>query len=199
MIWAHRRGNVEVELTAEGAPPAQPPLRAVLLAAVAAVALGLDLVTKVIAVTELEGRQSIRLLGGLLTLTVIRNPGAAFGIAGGLTIVLTLIMLAVIVAIIRTARRLRSRGWAVALGLILGGAFGNLVDRLARAPGPLTGHVVDWIQLPYWPVFNLADSAIVCGGVLAVILAFLGVGLDGRRAPKRGDQSATELSDGARD
>lgn len=176
---------MEVELSAEQAPqpPATPwrPRRALLLAVVAAVALVLDVVTKVIVVAELEGRQPIELVGGLLTLNVIRNPGAAFGIAGGLTVVLSVIMIIVVVAIIRTARRLRSRGWAVALGLILGGALGNFVDRIAREPGPMRGHVVDWIQLPHWPIFNIADSAIVCGGVLTVILALRGVGLDGTR------------------
>ncbi len=94
--------------------------------------------------------------------------------------------------IVRAASRLRSTGWAVALGLILGGAAGNLVDRLARAPGPLRGAVVDWISLldpygPVWPIFNLADSAIVCGGVCAVVLVLLGFDIDGgrRTGPRR--------------
>jgi signal peptidase II len=83
--------------------------------------------------------------------------------------------------IVRTARLLQSRAWATALGLLLGGALGNLSDRLFRAPGPLRGHVVDWIALPHWPVFNIADSAIVTGGLLAVLLAFRGVEMDGSR------------------
>jgi signal peptidase II len=87
----------------------------------------------------------------------------------------------VIVAILRTARRLRSLPWAISLGLLLGGATGNLVDRIVRAPAPLQGHVVDWIELPHWPVFNLADSAIVCGGLLAVVLAARGLQIDGTR------------------
>src|SRR5690606_37320675 len=169
-------GDVEVELSAEEAPeeavrPRQRPRRALLLAVVAAVALALDVATKVLVVAELEGGPSVELLGGFLTLNVIRNPGAAFGIAGGLTVVLSLIVVVVAVAIIRTAGRLRSRGWALALGLILGGALGNFVDRLVREPGPLRGHVVDWIQVPHWPIFNIADSAIVCGGALTVVLA----------------------------
>ncbi|MQA04670.1 MAG: signal peptidase II [Streptosporangiales bacterium] len=192
--------SVEVELTAEEAPGAQRPRRTAVLAIVAVVAYGIDLLTKVIVVAELEGAPSIELLGGLLTLRVIRNPGAAFGIAGGFTIVLSLIMAAVIVVIVRAARRLRSLGWAVALGLILGGALGNLTDRLLRAPGPLAGHVVDWIEVPYWPVFNLADSAIVCGGLLAVVLAFRGIGLDGHRATKRTDeQLAADSGEGGRE
>ncbi|HZC39203.1 MAG TPA: signal peptidase II, partial [Streptosporangiaceae bacterium] len=83
--------------------------------------------------------------------------------------------------IVRTSRRLGSAPWAVTLGLLLGGATGNLTDRLLRSPGTLRGDVVDWIQLPHWPVFNLADSAIVCGGVLAVLLATRGIRLDGSR------------------
>ena len=89
-----------------------------------------------------------------------------------------------IVAILRTARRLRSIPWAITLGLLLGGATGNLGDRLFRSPGFLRGDVVDWIQLPHWPVFNVADSSIVCGGMLAVLLAARGISLDGRR-PRR--------------
>nr|WP_283134011.1 signal peptidase II [Rhizohabitans arisaemae] len=141
----------------------------------------LDLVTKIITVRLLEGREPIELLGGLLTLRVIRNPGAAFSIGTGLTLVLSLIAIGVVIAIVRTARRLRSTPWAISLGLLLGGALGNLTDRIFRAPGPLEGHVVDWIELPNWPVFNVADSAIVCGGILAVVLAWRGVQLDGTR------------------
>jgi signal peptidase II len=82
------------------------------------------------------------------------------------------------VVIVRQARRLVSRSWALTLGLLLGGALGNLVDRMLRSPGPLRGHVVDWIELPHWPVFNIADSAIVVGGCIAVLLAARGVPLD---------------------
>ena len=71
--------------------------------------------------------------------------------------------------------------WAVTLGLLLGGAAGNLTDRLLRSPGVFRGEVVDWIQLPHWPVFNVADSCIVCGGILAVVLAARGIRLDGSR------------------
>jgi signal peptidase II len=91
------------------------------------------------------------------------------------------IAITVIVVILRTSRRIRSLPWAVTLGLLLGGATGNLVDRIFRWPGPFRGWVVDWIQLPHWPVFNLADSAIVCGGILAVLLSARGMHLDGRR------------------
>ena len=123
----------------------------------------------------------VRLLDGLLVLQVLRNSGAAFSIGTSMTIVFTLIAVGVILFILRTSRRLRSLPWAVTLGLLLGGATGNLTDRLLRSPGLLRGDVVDWIQLPHWPVFNVADSAIVCGGVLAVLLAARGIRLDGTR------------------
>jgi signal peptidase II len=140
-----------------------------------------DLVSKTLVVATLSGRDPVRLLGGFLTLRELRNSGAAFSIGTSVTVVFTLIALGVIVAILRTARRLRSIPWAVTLGLLLGGAAGNLGDRLFRSPGFLRGHVVDWIQLPHWPVFNVADSCIVCGGILAVLIAARGVPIDGRR------------------
>lgn len=151
------------------------------LVVVAFVALTLDVISKVAVVAELEHREPIRLLGGLLTLAVSRNSGAAFSIGTGLTIVFTMIAIGVVIAILRTARRLRSLPWAISLGLLLGGATGNLVDRIVRSPAPLQGHVVDWIELPNFPVFNVADSAIVCGGALAVLLAARGLQIDGTR------------------
>lgn len=154
---------------------------------VAGCVLLLDVLTKVIAVAALEGQAPVRLLGGGIYLVLYRNPGAAFSLATGLTWLLTLIALGVVVMIIRWAPRLRSPGWAVGLGLVLGGALGNLVDRLLRDPGPLRGHVVDFLSLlapdgSVWPVFNLADSAIVCGGVLLVLLAATGREYDGTRS-----------------
>jgi signal peptidase II len=158
------------------------------LIAVALAALAADIVSKTVIVATLQDRAPVRLLGGLLTLRETRNSGAAFSIGTGYTIVFTVIACGVVVAILRTARNLRSLPWAVCLGLLLGGAIGNLLDRLFRAPAPLKGHVVDWIEFPHYPVFNLADSAIVCGGVLAVVLAARGLQIDGTRlADKDGD------------
>ena len=167
---------------AAGAGAARPGRRYVrTLAGVAAGVLAADAISKAIVAAALPGRPPVRLLGGLLTLRLLRNSGAAFSIGTSMTVVFTLIAVAVIVFIGRTARRLRSLPWAITLGLLLGGAAGNLADRLLRAPGPLRGSVVDWIQLPHWPVFNLADSSVVCGGVLAVLLAMRGLRLDGTR------------------
>ena len=159
---------------------------------VALTVLALDVVTKLIVVRTLSGHPPIRLLDGFLTLLLLRNSGAAFSIGTSMTIVFTAIAAAVIVYILRAARKLRSLPWAITLGLLLGGATGNLADRIFRSPGLFRGDVVDWIELPHWPVFNLADSAIVCGGVLAVLLALRGVRLDGNRG---GDGEQADAGD----
>ncbi|MER7544161.1 signal peptidase II [Spirillospora sp. NPDC127506] len=174
------------------------PRRVGVLVAVALAALTADIVSKLIVVATLQDREPVRLLGGLLTLRETRNSGAAFSIGTGYTIVFTLIACGVVVAILRTARSLRSVPWAVCLGLLLGGAVGNLIDRLLREPAPLKGHVVDWIQLPHWPVFNLADSAIVCGGALAVLLAARGLQVDGTRITGKDDDGPPEPGAGSK-
>jgi signal peptidase II len=163
------------------------PRRVALFAVVAGTALLLDIVSKIAVVSNLGDRQEpLRLLGGALYLDEARNSGAAFSLGTGFTIILTLVALAVVVVILRTARRMRSTGWAVALGLVLGGAIGNLIDRLFRAPSVGRGHVVDWISVfgpngEHWPIFNLADSAIVCGALLAAVLSLRGIELDGTK------------------
>jgi signal peptidase II len=149
--------------------------------ATALAALTADLISKVLVVAHIDPTDpGIRLLGGGLYLVQARNSGAAFSVGTGATVVLTAISIIVIAIVLRAARRLTSVGWAVALGLVLGGAMGNLVDRLFRAPSPGKGHVVDWISVladdgHVWPIFNLADSAIVTGAVLAVLLSLRGV------------------------
>ncbi len=174
-------GDPSGDPSGEIAAPARPVSRGRvgILAAVAAAVLGLDLLGKTLAVAYLSGGGQVRLLDGLLVLRLVRNPGAAFGLGTGVTMVFTLVAVAVVVVILRTARRLRSRAWAVALGLLLGGALGNLTDRVFRSPGPLRGHVVDYLELPRWPVFNLADSAIVTAALLMVLLSVRGRQLDG--------------------
>jgi signal peptidase II len=165
---------------ASGQPAGRP--RVIVLLAIAITVLIADIITKSVVVATLSGRPPVRLLGGLVRLIVARNPGAAFSLGGPSTTVLfSAIAVGVIVFILRTSRQIRSTAWAITLGLLLGGAMGNLTDRLLRAPGPFRGYVVDWIQVPHWPVFNLADSSIVCGGVLAVILAMRNVRIDGSR------------------
>ena len=165
-----------------GAPrPARP--RVVILLTVAVLVLAEDITTKAVVVATLSDRAPIRLLGGFLTLIESRNPGAAFSIGPSDTILFTAIAVGVIAFIVRTARRIYSLAWAIALGLLLGGATGNLTDRIFRYPGLFRGWVVDWIQVPHWPVFNLADSAIVCGGALMVLLAARGHRLDAEPQP----------------
>lgn len=177
------------DVSAPGPTPAPARTRVPLLVGIASLVLVADVLTKVLAVAELEGRAPVELLGGAVYLVLVRNPGAAFSLATGYTWVLSLVAVAVVVVIARIARRLRATGWAVALGLVLGGALGNLSDRLFRSPGPLQGHVVDVVSLfapdgSVWPVFNLADSSIVTGGVLLVLLALTGRELDGTRVPR---------------
>jgi signal peptidase II len=161
-------------MTTSGEPRA-PRRRLGVLIGVAAAVLAADLASKVAVVALLPGRPHVRLLGGVLTLMVTRNPGAAFGIGGpAVTVAFTAIAAGVAGTIVRYSRRIGSIRWAVALGLLLGGAMGNLTDRLFRFPGPLQGWVVDWIRLPHWPTFNIADSAITCGTLLVAVLAARG-------------------------
>jgi signal peptidase II len=173
------------EGTAVDAPPR--PRRTLLLVLTALAVVVADVVSKVVVVATLQDHPPVKVLGGLIYLIHTRNTGAAFSLAAGFTVVLSFIAIGVIVFIMRVARRLVSRGWAVALGLVLGGAAGNLIDRLFREPGPMRGGVVDFISLldpirPPWPVFNLADSALVIGVCLAVLLEVRGYRIDGRRA-----------------
>ncbi|MBF9070971.1 signal peptidase II [Streptacidiphilus sp. NEAU-YB345] len=160
--------------------PAKPKKRRIgILLVVALLAYLLDLGSKLLVVAKLEHQNAIQLIGDWVQFDVIRNAGAAFGMGQAMTVVFTLIAATVIVVIIRLARKLYSLPWAVALGLLLGGAFGNLTDRIFRSPGLFRGEVVDFISVKHFAVFNLADSAIVCGGILVVLLSFLGTNPDG--------------------
>ncbi|MFE5078421.1 signal peptidase II [Streptomyces halstedii] len=149
------------------------------LLCVAVLAYLLDLVSKTMVVAELEHRAPVEIFGDWLKLEVIRNAGAAFSFGEAFTVIFTAIASVVIIVIIRLARKLYSLPWAIALGLLLGGALGNLTDRVFRAPGVFEGAVVDFISPAHFAVFNLADSAIVCGGFLIVILSFKGLDPDG--------------------
>ena len=165
------------------AAPVPTPRRLPLLLSIAAIVLALDVVTKVIAVKLLPPGQPVPIIGDTVTWTLVRNSGAAFSMATGYTWVLTLIATGVVVGIFWMGRRLVSPWWAVGLGMILGGATGNLVDRFFRAPGPLRGHVVDFLSVGWWPVFNVADPSVVGGAILLVVLSIFGFDFDsvGRR------------------
>ena len=165
------------------------PRRVGLLAAIAGTVVILDLLTKIIVVATIDPNEPVRVLGGLVYFSLIRNPGAAFSMATGMTWLLALVAIVVVIVIIRMAPRLRSTPWAVSLGLVLGGAIGNLIDRIFRSPGILQGHVVDFVSVfgpnaEYFPVFNVADSAITIGGISLVITALLGIDFDGTSTRK---------------
>jgi len=143
---------------------------------VAALTWGLDLATKIWAVNSLSARNPIKLLGSFFQLTLVRNSGAAFSFATGATVVFTCIAIAAVITIVYFSTKITSPGWATALGLVLGGVLGNLTDRLFRSPGFFKGEVIDWLELTHWPVFNLADSAIVVAAFLAIVLSIRNVG-----------------------
>jgi signal peptidase II len=130
-----------------------------------------DYATKSWAVNSLDSRNPVKVIGEFLQLTVYKNPGAAFSLAEGFTIIFTLIAISVVGVIGYYSTKITSKGWSIVLGLALGGILGNLSDRIFREPGFFVGHVIDWIQIPNWPVFNLADSAIVVASAIAVILS----------------------------
>jgi signal peptidase II len=165
-----------------------------LLAAVALVAYGVDQITKYLVTSTLEINDVVPLLGEVLQLHYVTNPGAAFSLATGFTWILSIVAVGVIVFIVWFAPRIRSLGWATMFGLVLGGAFGNVTDRLTRPPGFGVGHVVDFIQVWGFPaIFNFADVAVVSAMGLFLILSLRNVGLDGTRhteAPKS-DAAAT--------
>ena len=175
------------------APPTHPRRRALLIAlfSIAAVVLVLDQASKAWALDALADGERRHLIGDLLGLKLVFNPGAALSIATGMTWLLTLVATVVIVVVVRASRRIGSRAWAVALGLLLGGALGNLVDRFFRSPGPLRGHVVDFLSIGWWPVFNVADPAVVGGAILLVALSLFGYDFDteGRRRPEAPEKS----------
>ena len=194
--------STEATTTDEAAEP-QPRRRLRLLISVAAVVLTLDLVTKVLAVALLTPNQPVSIIGDTVTWTLVRNPGAAFSMATGYTWALTLIATGVVVGIVWMGRRLVSPWWALGLGMILGGALGNLVDRFFRWPGPLQGHVIDFLSIGWWPVFNVADPAVVGGAILLVGLSLFGFDFDrvgrhtdARRAVDGGDGGGADGGDG---
>ncbi len=165
------------------------------LLGVAVCVIALDVATKALAVAHLDPMKPVEIFGDVVTLRLVRNSGAAFSMASGYTWVLTVVALVVVVGIVRYSSRLRSAWWILGLGLVLGGAMGNLADRIFRSPGPLRGHVVDFVSVGWWPVFNVADSAVVCGAVLLVVLSLLGFEYDGSRSGWAA-RHATETADG---
>jgi len=146
--------------------------------------LALDQVVKAVVIATLDPADPIPLLGGLVTLQLIRNSGAAFSMGEGLTPVFTVLaIIALAGVLVWLLPRLRHLGWAVTAGLLLAGIAGNLTDRLFREPAPFQGHVIDFIQVPYFAIFNVADIFITAAAVLVVWLTMIAkVNLDGSRS-----------------
>ncbi|WP_289232602.1 signal peptidase II [Barrientosiimonas endolithica] len=162
------------------------------LIGIAVVTYAIDQLSKAWVVANLQMGEPHPIVGEFFQLRRAANPGAAFSIATNATWLLTIIAIVVIGCTIWAARKLRSRGWAAALGLLIGGALGNLTDRFFRAPGGGKGHVIDMFQLPNWPIFNVADVWIVSAAVLICLLAFRGIGIDGTRVSDDKDKDTDE-------
>lgn len=165
-----------------------------LFAAVAAASIAVDAISKTLVVGSIEPGQPVRLLGGAVYLSLTRNSGAAFSMASDFTWALSLLAIAVVTALVWWAfLRLGSVGWAIALGMIAGGALGNLIDRFFREPGFLHGHVVDFISVfdpagGYFAIFNLADSCLVIGVGLVILMELRGRRIDGSRYTKESEK-----------
>jgi signal peptidase II len=152
-----------------------------LFAGVAVLGYGADLLTKALAVANLRPGESVQVVGDLLTFYIARNPGAAFSTGTSYTILLTCIAIAAAVAVLWVARRLGSVGWAAGLGFLLAGILGNLTDRIFREPGVMQGHVVDFLRLPNFPVFNVADICINIAAGVIIVQALRGMSVAGTR------------------
>jgi signal peptidase II len=162
----------------DGTAGRRPSRRPWVFASALLLAYATDVVTKVLAVRELSDGRTVRVVGDVLTLHLIRNPGAAFSVGAAATEVLSVLAMVAFAVAIWYGVRARHRGWAVAVGLVAAGILGNLTDRLLRSPGPLRGHVVDFLRLPHWPIFNVADICIDVGAALIVLLTLRGIAHD---------------------
>ena len=165
----------------------------------AAFVVVVDQITKIWAQNELAGQPSIQVVGDLLQFTYALNPGAAFSLGGDYTWVFTIAATAVSLAVVIFAGRVRSGWWLLALGLLLGGAVGNLVDRATQPPGFGVGYVRDFIELPNWPIFNVADMAVVASAGMIVVLSLLGVSATGAKTDEEDDADDTEAVAGTTD
>ncbi|MFL6060891.1 MAG: signal peptidase II [Marmoricola sp.] len=169
-------------LTSDSRPITRTPrLGSVLV--VALIAWAVDLGSKILVVHQLTGHAPVDVVGSLLRLNLTRNAGAAFSTGTSVTPVITVFAIVALVAVLILARRTGDLVWAWAMGLLLAGIGGNLTDRLFRDPGPLRGHVVDFLELPHWPVFNVADVCITAAAVLIVVQAARNIPLAGPAGP----------------
>ncbi|MFJ5818715.1 signal peptidase II [Streptomyces sp. NPDC093108] len=180
--YEHERASGSNGIMSEASKVKRP--RFVLMAAVAALLMLADLITKQIALANYSLAEPVSSLGGFLKFTLIYNSGAAFSLGEGSTWLFSTAKLVVIIGMLWISRRIRIPAWEAIFGLLVGGAAGNLVDRVFRPPSPFQGEVIDWIQFPHWPAFNIADMGVVCGGVLTVWMVFRGINLDGSIEPE---------------
>jgi signal peptidase II len=164
------------------------------MAAVFAVLYAVDQLTKALAVERLSGRDDVSLVGDLLVLHLTRNAGAAFSAGTGHTEIFSCLAIIAVVVVLWLSRRLRDLTWALAFGLLLAGICGNLTDRMVRDPGPLRGHVVDFLMVPHWPIFNVADMCINVAAALILVQAYRGIRLDGSRIVRHADEPDTTSS-----
>ncbi|MGA8257386.1 MAG: signal peptidase II [Nocardioides sp.] len=166
---------------------------------IAAVAYAADQVSKAIALERLDGRGDVPFLGEVLQFRLTFNPGAAFSMGTGFTPVLTVVAMVAAVVVLWFARRIGSLAWGAALGFLLAGIVGNLTDRMVRDPGVFQGHVVDFLKLPNWPIFNIADVCINVAAGLIILQAIRGVRLDGSRDVDRDADADDDAEDVATD
>jgi signal peptidase II len=164
--------------------PVAPINHRVVFVLVALAAYAVDLGTKLLAVHRLTAHEPVDVVGSWLRLDLVRNPGAAFSTGTSYTLLLSVIALVAAAVVIRFGRRLGDRTWAVALGLLLAGVCGNLTDRVFREPGVLRGRVVDFLELPHWPVFNVADMLIDAAVILIILQTWRGIGITGARSER---------------
>jgi signal peptidase II len=184
-MQAARGASLTRDRASRSAPRDRRASRLGLLTGIAVVAWAVDLVTKVLAQEALADRGPVDVLGPLLRLNLTRNAGAAFSTGTSLTPVIAVFAAVALLVVLVLAARVRTTGWAWALGLLLAGIAGNLTDRIFREPGPLRGHVIDFLQLPHWPIFNVADICINVAAALIVVQSVRGVPLRGH-APAAG-------------
>ncbi|WP_246372587.1 signal peptidase II [Nocardioides pelophilus] len=169
-------------------------------AVVAGVLYAADQFSKRAAVEHLSDRdEDIQVVGDLLQLHLTRNPGAAFSLGTEFTVGLTCLAIVATVVVLVVSRKLVDRVWAAGLGSLLAGITGNLTDRMLREPGPFRGHVIDFLQLPNWPIFNIADIAINLGAGLILLQVFRGIRMDGTRHPNDADDAADAAEAAAAD
>jgi len=142
----------------------------------------IDQITKVIAVATLENRDNLILvpalfgerIGPILQFSFIRNPGAAFGFGTNATLIFTILAFVISIIIWKTGKKIENRVWAICFGALLGGAIGNLIDRIFRSPGAFRGAVVDFVQIPFWAIFNVADMAVSISATIIAIMTLMG-------------------------